>query len=129
MNVIFDNNLSPRLARAINELDAENTVVPLRALFKPDVADVEWMLGLSQSGNWIALTGDYRISRNPHEAAAWNESGLVFFFLRPSWQDLPFWEYVSKLTRRWPSIMALASQADPGDGFDVTIRSSTVRKI
>lgn len=30
-NIVFDNNLSPHLARAINELGAENTVVPLRA--------------------------------------------------------------------------------------------------
>ena len=129
MNIVFDNNLSPRLARALNDLDSENTVMPLRAIFDQNVSDVDWMTGLSQSDNWIALTGDYRISRIPHEAAAWKESGLVIFFLRPSWQDLQFWEYASKLIKRWPQIVTQAKTATRGDGFEVTIRSTTFRRF
>ena len=81
MNFFLDNNLSPRLSRALNELEGENghTVVHLRERFDRNATDEEWLRGLS-GDRWCIITGDFRISRNPHEVKARNESGHTVFF-------------------------------------------------
>lgn len=48
MRVLFDNNLPPRLARALNELFAgEHLIIALRDKFAPDIEDVDWIQQLS----------------------------------------------------------------------------------
>ena len=75
MNVIFDNNLAPALARALQELfKGDHTIVALRDKFPGSPADVEWITALSREGSWIVVSGDRRITRNKAEYHAFRNS-------------------------------------------------------
>ena len=84
MKFFLDNNSSPRISRALRELEDrdENPVVHLREKFTANTKDEEWMRQLGDEGGWVVVTCDTSISRNPHEIKAWLESGLIVFFLK-----------------------------------------------
>lgn len=90
MKLLFDNNISPRVARAINELvSAEgDTACALRDKYDAATPDLEWIMGLAGEGGWSVVSGDHRISRNKVERAAWLQTELVGFFLEPSLAQL-----------------------------------------
>lgn len=131
MRFFFDNNLSPRLARAIHELSLDDgvDVVHLRSKFPRDVPDEIWLRTLSEEGNWVVVSADTRIHRNPTQRMAWVEAGLTTFFLEPGWHDLRFWDIAWKLTQRWPQIMDVAKSIDPGACFFVPVRSQKLRLV
>jgi hypothetical protein len=89
LKLLLDHNLPPRLARALNELFPNHTVVALRERFRPDVPDAEWIAALDAEGGWAALTRDLRIRTRPHERAAMDRARVVFFFLAGQWTRFP----------------------------------------
>jgi len=48
------------------------------------------MLDLAKEEDWVIVSGDLRIRKNPHEIAAWRSAGHTIFFLKPGWINLPF---------------------------------------
>jgi hypothetical protein len=48
------------------------------------------MRALGVKVNWIVVTCDTSIARNPHEVKAWLEPGLVVFFLGKGWLNLQY---------------------------------------
>ena len=116
-------NIAPRLAHGFNEfVKDEHEVVHLRKRFAANTPDVEWMRAMANEANWVILSGDTAIGRNPHEVAAWKEAGHVIFFLKPGWTNIPFWQQVQKLAKCFPEIIARAQRAKPGDSFMVSVR-------
>lgn len=82
MKVLVDENLSPALARALNELfSGDHEVVHIRARFGPGAKDADWIRTLSAEGRWIVISGNRRITRNRTEYIAFRSSRLVGFFL------------------------------------------------
>lgn len=79
------------------------------------------MKDLAEESNWIILSGDVAISRNPHEIAAWKEAGHTIFFLKAGWTHIGFWDQVQKLAKCFPDILVRAQRARPGDSFSVTV--------
>jgi predicted nuclease of predicted toxin-antitoxin system len=80
VNILFDHNLSPRLARALDALLSDNhTIVALRDKFPTDISDIDFISALSREGNWIIISGDYRITRNKAERQAFQQSRLTGF--------------------------------------------------
>jgi hypothetical protein len=82
MRFFLDNCLAIRHARALEEMvKPEHSFTHLQDKFKPSTKDEEWILGLGEEGNWIVISGDYRIGKNAHERAAWHQKvGLPFSF-------------------------------------------------
>lgn len=123
MRFFVDNNIAPRLARGFNQfVVGEHEFVHLRDRFAASTPDVEWMRALAGESNWVILSGDVAIRKNPHEVAAWKEAGHVIFFLKPGWTNIPFWTQVEKLAQRFEQIEQLARRASPGDSFMVGVR-------
>ena len=123
MRFFVDNNVAPRLARGFNQFVAgEHEFVHLRDRFPADAPDVKWMRELAAESNWVIISGDVAIRKNPHEVAAWKEAGHVIFFLKPGWTNIPFWTQVEKLAQRFEKIEQLARRATPGDSFMVGVR-------
>jgi hypothetical protein len=124
----LDNNLPPRLARALNELSKpEHEVVHLREKFQPDTSDTTWLHTLASEGDWVIVSGDLRITRLPHEQKAWQESGLTAFFLEKGWSSLQFWEKATKLVGWWEAIVLQATRVEAGVGFLVPVRSKKLK--
>ena len=123
MNFFFDNNLPPDLARALNFLSKKqgHKVVPLRDKFKTNIVDVNWINTLKNEGNWVVISGDLRILRNPHERAAWLESGLTVFFLAKGWANVSYWVKAWKLVKWWPEVISQAKMIKSGTSFIIPI--------
>lgn len=130
MNFFFDNNLSPRLARGLNELEGEHgyEVVHLRDRFNPNTSDEEWMAALSDE-SWCIVTADFRISKTPHEVEAWKESGHIVFFLKRSWLKIDFWDRAATFIKRWPQIRQLAERTRAGSGYIVPVKGSKIEQV
>lgn len=131
MRFFLDNTLPPPLAEALHALCRSDSheVRHLRDRFQPDTDDVVWINTLAQEGDWIIISGDPRITKNPHERVAWLTSGLTAFFLKPGWSNLQFWVQVSKLVYWWPRIMTEAERARSGSGFLIPVKGNEIERI
>jgi hypothetical protein len=119
----FDNNLAARIAHGLNQMvEPEHRVFHLRDKFEqPNTEDAKWMKELAVEADWIIITADVRISRNPHEVKAWKEAGHTIFFLKPGWTDLTFWDQANKFTKCFPDLIKIAERAPRGSAFFVTV--------
>jgi hypothetical protein len=117
----FDNNLSPKLARCLDVLvEPEHRVIHLKEKFAADTPDTVWMRLLAKESDWIVISGDLQIRRNPHEIRAWQEAGHTTFFLKKGWIDLPRWDQVWKFSKAFPEVIATAERARKGSAFFLT---------
>lgn len=55
MRFFFDNNLSPLLAEALDLLDEDHQVVPLRKKFHPSTRDIDWLTALGAETGLFSL--------------------------------------------------------------------------
>ncbi len=131
MNYFFDNNLPPSLARALNFLSNRDgdTVVPLVDKFERSISDIDWISALNHEGNWVVISGDMRIMKNPHEKAAWVESGLTIFFLAKAWMHISYWEKAWKIVKWWPEITSQSKRIESGTSFIVPIKGAKMKII
>ena len=81
MKFMLEHNLSPRLARALNELGKGDghEVVALRDKFKHDTKDHAWMSALGREGGWAVVSGDTSIFKSGLAVTAWREFKLTVF--------------------------------------------------
>jgi len=124
--------MSTALARAVAELEGHssyNEVVHLRQRFEPDTPDVVWIAALAGERDLIIVSGDPHITRNAAERAAWRESGLTAYFLKPGWADQPLWTYASRFMAYWPQITKHAKRSRRGDGFLVPFKGAGFEKV
>jgi PIN like domain len=125
----FDNTMSKKVVEALKILDANNQIVHLTDHFPADTPDEAWISNLAQEGNWIVISGDVRISRNPGQRKAWHESNLVAFFLAKGWTNLPLWDQAWKFMKWWPEIVTLASRMRPPAEFLIPVSSSKMQQL
>lgn len=127
MKFIFDHNLSPNLARALNHL-VEDEVTCLRDRGWQADPDEEWIPRLADEGDWILLTCDLDIVRNPYRQAVFRKAGLTTFFLVGAWSSgLGGTDIAQRLLRLWPEITKCAAAAKPGTCFSVPFKGSLRR--
>ncbi len=126
MRFFFDNNLSPKLAKSLHVLvEPDHQVVHLKDRFATNTPDETWMAELAKERDWIIVSGDLRIRKNPHEVKAWEAAGHTTFFLKTGWINLPFWTQAWKFVKFFPEIASSATRAKSGTFFSV----STMGKI
>ena len=131
MRFFFDNCLAPPYARAVRALSApdRHEVVHLGEKFARDTPDVEWINRLAAEGDWIIVSGDLRITRNPHEREAWLESGLLAFFFARGWMNVDFWAQAARLVHWWPKLVDQAQSVVPPAGFIVPFKGSRLEVV
>lgn len=122
MRFFLDNCLAIRHARALNEMvKPEHSFSHLQEKFAANTKDEEWIRALGREGDWIVISGDYRIGKSAHERRAWHESGLTAFFLSKGWTNIPPLQQHSKLALILDDIIEHAKGAKPGSGFSVAM--------
>lgn len=124
MRLLVDNNLAPRLARAVDILFIEHEIVALRDKFAADTPDVEWVGSLDREGGWAVLTKDLRLRTRPRERAALDRSRIVFFFLAGSWRTFSVEETAARLIRLIPKMALQTDLVDRGR-FELPINSGS----
>lgn len=121
MRFFFDNNLPPKLAKSLHVLVApEHEVIHLKERFPPNAPDEVWMRGLAKELDWVILSADIRITKNPHEVQAWRAAGHTTFFLKPAWTHYSFWVQAYKFVKCFPDIITAARKAKSGEFFFVS---------
>jgi hypothetical protein len=106
-------------------IEPEHQIVHLKDLFAADTLDEAWMATLAREPDWVIISGDLHIRKNPHEIQAWRAAGHTTFFLKAGWINLPFWIQARKFVKCFPEILATAARAERGAFFSV----STMGKI
>lgn len=131
MRFFLDENLSPKIARALDALgsDSYGDVHHLVDKFPLGTPDAKWLAALATEGDWCVISGDQGITRNAHERQAWIDAHLTAFFLDKSWRSLRLWDQAWKLVQRWPSIAETAGRITAGTGFRVSVRSQALTVI
>lgn len=131
MKFFFDNCLSPQLATGIRGFAGTRDYETghLRELFTQDIPDVEWLERLGREGDWIIISADQRISRNPAERLAWRESHLTTFFFAPPWASDSFWSQAKSLVTWWPEIVRQAHLTPEDRGFSMPKSSRQLKQL
>lgn len=122
MRYFFDNMLSCEKARFINHLITQDghEVVHLRDKFSQDIQDIDWIKHLAEEGNWIVISGDNKISRNPVEREIMEKSGLTWFFLPKRHINKPIIERAYKTLKAWSEIEKYAVRYPKGYIFKLS---------
>jgi hypothetical protein len=77
----FDNNISPKIAHALNCLvQPQHEVVHLRDRFDPATPDKAWMTKLANEMDWVIISADTAISRNRTKLKHGNRPDIRFSF-------------------------------------------------
>jgi hypothetical protein len=122
VNFFFDNNLAAKIARGLNGFVApEHSVTHLKERFRADTPDEVWMQALASEKEWVIVTADTSIGKNPHEIVAWKEAGHTIFFLKPGWLKLSFWEQAQKFVKCFPQVLELSERAKRGSSFVISV--------
>jgi hypothetical protein len=121
----FDRTQSPYLARATGEvlLFLGNSFDYARQRYPEyDPGDVAWMGDLREERDWVVITGDDAIRRNPAERHAWREMHLTTFFLQSAWMHTRVEDQAWRLMRWLPRLLDVASQEIIGTGLSLPLR-------
>ena len=123
MKLLVDNNLPPRLARALDQIVAPDggRAVALRDKFEACMADVDWIGHLSREGGWAVLSDDHRIKKNHAERQAWRQGGLVGFFLAPAYRKMDIYEKTARIIWAWPQMSQQFSLVTGSALFDLQL--------
>lgn len=130
MKVLVDENLSPALAKSLNELFAsEHEIVHIRDKFGAGVKDADWIIALSKEGGWTVISGDRRITRNRAEYAAFRSSRLVGFFLSKGLYKSSVIKQMERILALWPIIEAQSGLVSGGAMFELPMRSTRIKQL
>ena len=80
------------------------------------------MADLGREGDWIVISGDERIMRNPGERAVWIASRLTSFFLQDAWMRTTADEQAWRLLRWLPAIIDEAKTSKQGTGLSLPLK-------
>jgi PIN like domain len=100
VKILLDNNISPKVARAIDALinsPGGDLAIALREKFSHSAKDTEWIGALGKEKGWCVLSADLRITKNKAEIAAWRQTDLIGFFMKPALAQLAPIEQTARL--------------------------------
>lgn len=130
MKVFFDQNMSPAIARALQELfKSEHEIVALADKFRRDTIDVKWIESLSQEGKWVVISGDRRITRNRAEYQAFRSSNLIGLFLTAGLHKAPVVKQMERILVLWPAILTVTATVQGGAMFELPMKGTRLRQM
>lgn len=128
MKFFFDNNISPSIARGINELcqPYHCSAVALRDKFEKDTNDIDWLLTLKSEGNWVIISQDRFVKNNLEKEAFYRGDSIAFIFAK-GWVNLKYWEKAAKMVKIWPKVIEQANLATSGV-FEIPVNSTKFKQ-
>jgi hypothetical protein len=93
--------------------------------------DLEWISHLrSRPEDWIFISGDGRILKNPAERAALRSAGLHGFILAPAYQRTPLNQVAATIVWKWPEILQVAELLAAPSMHEIPIgRNTKLRQL
>ena len=117
---MFDNNLPPRLAKALQVLfQGDHIVLAVREKFPASTKDIDLIRSLSQDGGWVFVSGDRRITKIKAEREAFRNSKLTGFFLSQGLNKASLVKKAERLLVLWATIETTVKTIQPGAMFEL----------
>lgn len=115
MKFLFDNNLSPDMARGLRELRQlfEEEIIHLKDRFPEDVKDEDWLSTLINEGNWTIVSAD-RFKKNAAERKAIMNPRITVFVLSKGIGKMKYWDKTKAVVRQWEKVSLVAAQTQGG---------------
>lgn len=129
-NIIFDENIAPKLALAIYHLAHKEkyNITSVVAEFGYGATDREWLTNLStldkikslengkeieiEPNSWIIITCDRRIKTRKHELEAFKKSNNILVIMPACFsKNYDFWDKTAFLLRWWKMIVKIGNKA------------------
>jgi len=131
LKLFLDNNLPPRLAKALSALfGGLHEVVALRDKFPQNISDKDWITQLSKEGGWSVLSSDRRILKNPTEKAALRTSNLTAFFLTRSLANKTSVEkQMIRILQLWEVMETTVKTVQGGAAYELPERSTRLKQL
>ena len=109
MKFLFDNSLSPDLAKGLRELRRpySEEIIHLKEKFAEDVKDPEYLGALISEGGWSVVSAD-RFKKSTAERKAIMNPNIHVFVLSKGFGKLPYWSKTKAMVRQWGDISKLA---------------------
>lgn len=131
MNFYFDENIAPRIARALAVLtEAEPIeIYSIIDVFGRGAKDEEWIPKVGENDG-IVITQDLNIHRTRHQRDLYKEHGLgVVFFKPPKKTGYLYWEMLSHILTSWPDIVKTVERAEKPFAYIIKPRSKKLEKL
>lgn len=130
MRVALDENLSPKLARALAALfEGEHEVIHIRLRFGAGLRDVQWISELSGQGRWSIVSADRRITKVKAERQAFLSSNLVGFFMSAGLSKAPVIRQMERLLALWPVIEQQEKLVEGGAMFELPGTTNRLKQL
>lgn len=133
MHFFIDENISPRIANALNHLaklcSESHTVLHAREVNGgPGMPDEVWLEQLKQSDKtWVILSKD-RFQKGDPERLAFENCGITTINLGNDWKKKNVWETALRLIEWWPVISKEVLQTPGPMHYDLTwVRSPKLK--
>jgi hypothetical protein len=113
MRFYFDENIAPRIARALAILTEVDQIEVYSNVdeFKRGVPDEEWIPAVGKNDG-IVITQDLNIHRTRHQRELYKKHGVgVVFFKPPKKFGYPYWEMITQILTSWPEILKTVEKA------------------
>lgn len=138
MKVAFDEHIPPALARALQALadagDLEDvqfcSARDYAPKSKPDT-DVPWIQAFAADGGNVLISGERQMRAIPEVHAGIRETGVVSFYVPPSWNHFDMARRVAFILAWWGRIVAKAKDSQPGDAWIIPLAwgASAFRRV
>ncbi|MEM9569815.1 MAG: hypothetical protein AAF996_00010 [Pseudomonadota bacterium] len=115
MKFLFDNNLSPDMARGLRELRQpfNEEIVHLKERFPENVRDEEWLSALIDEGDWTVISAD-RFKKNAAERQAIMNPRITVFVLSKGIGKMKYWDKTKAMVRQWENVSLVAMTTQGG---------------
>jgi len=101
MYFFFDATFAPQISDILNLLDVK--CCHLTAHFPKEALDEEWIPFASKE-EWVAVTGDFKIWKNPLQRETIQSYRLKMVFMPDGFVNSKIWSQVQYIIKYWPSI-------------------------
>jgi len=109
MDFYLDENLPPRIAKAINEFDEENRVLHTQIEFEKGIEDEDLISNLNEAKASVLVTNDLKFKHRLHQYKIYKMNNLsVFMISLPSGAD--DWLKMRTITNKWELITRLSNK-------------------
>lgn len=108
VKVLFDHNMPPAIARALNHIVSVDghEAWALRDKFKIDVRDVEIFSKLGKERDWIVISKDRNQAKRKPERQAILNSGVLAFYLAKNVEQQKINEQAATILWQWDKMVA-----------------------
>ena len=115
MKIRADENISPRLVRAVQSiaLSTGGELSHVRDFHAPRTADETWIPRFVVEGGQAIISADRRILARPHQMAAISEGNLIGIFLPAKWAQARGHEQAAHILWWWPRIEKTLNTSTP----------------